>query len=221
MTRFVCVSDTHTKHGDLVMPPGDVLLHAGDFTFNGGEGETRDFGRWLAGLPYRHKVIIPGNHDVNFERDWESASGMIWDHAPEVHILNQEMVQVAGWQIWGEPRQPWFFDWAYNVPRDRMGEECWNRVPAHTEILLTHGPPQGACDRNRDGNQVGCYHQRVMIERLQPRLVVCGHIHEGYGSTMIGETTLVANVSSCNSRYLPVNAPVVLTLSKRRKRIRT
>ena len=29
-TRFVCVSDTHLAHRDVDVPPGDVLLHAGD-----------------------------------------------------------------------------------------------------------------------------------------------------------------------------------------------
>lgn len=30
--RIVCISDTHTKHGDLNIPDGDILIHAGDFT---------------------------------------------------------------------------------------------------------------------------------------------------------------------------------------------
>ncbi len=31
--KFVCISDTHTKTKDLKLPPGDVLIHAGDFSF--------------------------------------------------------------------------------------------------------------------------------------------------------------------------------------------
>ena len=31
--RFVAISDTHNKHDDLVVPPGDVLIHAGDVTY--------------------------------------------------------------------------------------------------------------------------------------------------------------------------------------------
>ena len=42
--RVVLVSDTHCKHGDLTVPPGDVLLHAGDFTRRG----TVAVRRWLA-----------------------------------------------------------------------------------------------------------------------------------------------------------------------------
>ena len=30
--RIVCISDTHGKTKDMVLPSGDVLVHAGDFT---------------------------------------------------------------------------------------------------------------------------------------------------------------------------------------------
>ena len=30
--RIVCISDTHEFHDELVLPQGDLLIHAGDFT---------------------------------------------------------------------------------------------------------------------------------------------------------------------------------------------
>jgi hypothetical protein len=33
--RSVCVSDTHGRHGKTVVPPGDLLVHAGDVTRHG------------------------------------------------------------------------------------------------------------------------------------------------------------------------------------------
>ena len=33
--RIVAISDTHTHHMDVVVPNGDVLVHAGDFTYKG------------------------------------------------------------------------------------------------------------------------------------------------------------------------------------------
>ena len=33
--RIVCISDTHGKHRNLVVPDGDVLVHAGDITSKG------------------------------------------------------------------------------------------------------------------------------------------------------------------------------------------
>ena len=36
--RFVCMSDTHSSADSFsdILPPGDVFLHAGDFTYRGG-----------------------------------------------------------------------------------------------------------------------------------------------------------------------------------------
>ena len=44
--RFVCVSDTHSKHATVAVPAGDVLVHAGDFTQTGRPGEVRAFCEW-------------------------------------------------------------------------------------------------------------------------------------------------------------------------------
>jgi len=48
--RFVCISDTHSKHRQLQeLPMGDVLLHAGDFTFHGKPNAVKDFLDWFKG----------------------------------------------------------------------------------------------------------------------------------------------------------------------------
>lgn len=47
--RFVCLSDTHStveKLKDFV-PPGDVLLHAGDFTMQGFPKAVKEFDDFL------------------------------------------------------------------------------------------------------------------------------------------------------------------------------
>jgi len=50
--RFVSISDTHGNHRELTenLPPGDVLLHAGDFCSTGDLEQVRDFARWLRDL---------------------------------------------------------------------------------------------------------------------------------------------------------------------------
>jgi len=47
--RFVCMSDTHSKaaYFDDVLPPGDVFLHAGDFTYLGLPQEVEKFDAFL------------------------------------------------------------------------------------------------------------------------------------------------------------------------------
>uniref|UniRef100_A0A671MR63 Metallophosphoesterase MPPED2-like n=1 Tax=Sinocyclocheilus anshuiensis TaxID=1608454 RepID=A0A671MR63_9TELE len=49
-TRFVCVSDTHSRTDGIQMPFGDVLLHTGDFTELGLPSEVKKFNDWLAFL---------------------------------------------------------------------------------------------------------------------------------------------------------------------------
>ncbi|KAJ3593770.1 hypothetical protein NHX12_006104, partial [Muraenolepis orangiensis] len=69
-TRFVCVSDTHSRTDGIQMPYGDVLLHTGDFTELGLPSEVKKFNDWLGGLPYDFKVVIAGNHELTFDKDF-------------------------------------------------------------------------------------------------------------------------------------------------------
>jgi hypothetical protein len=55
-TRFVCISDTHTKTFDV--PEGDVLLHSGDLTNTGTEKQMKTTMEWICGLPHKVKVYV-------------------------------------------------------------------------------------------------------------------------------------------------------------------
>jgi len=50
--RFVCMSDTHSNAAFFsnVLPPGDVFLHAGDFTYRGLPGEVEKFNEFLGNI---------------------------------------------------------------------------------------------------------------------------------------------------------------------------
>ena len=55
--RFVCISDTHNQmRRHPVIPDGDVLIHAGDFTMEGYGNEVEQFVDFLRTLPHKHKV---------------------------------------------------------------------------------------------------------------------------------------------------------------------
>lgn len=54
-TRLVCLSDTHSRtHWDV--PPGDVLIHAGDLTRRGWLEQLKDTLKWIAGMPHPIKM---------------------------------------------------------------------------------------------------------------------------------------------------------------------
>jgi Icc-related predicted phosphoesterase len=222
--KFVCISDTHGLHNKMLhpVPDGDVLLIAGDFTNMGELSNIKSFNKWLGNLPHKHKVLIAGNHDLSFERDETYALSYL----PNItHYLNQSSATIDGINIYGEPRQPEFHSWAFNVPRDKMRDVCWRKVPKDTHILLTHGPPYmygdyvWEVDRYGEPYQrrCGCMEQQDLVEdaKRTPNLfaVVCGHIHDGHGIHQISNRGIkVYNAAICNEAYKPVNKPLVFEI---------
>lgn len=205
--RLVLLSDTHSQHAPVAVPPGDVLIHAGDLTDHGELDVVRDFNAWLGGLPHPHKLVIAGNHDFCFERQPEASAALLTN---ATYLLDSG-VTLAGLTFYGSPWQPWFYDWAFNLQRGPELKAKWDLIPAGTDVLITHGPPAGHSDLTVQGDHAGCADLLAALARVQPRLHVFGHIHEGYGQTQAGPT-LCVNASICDVNYHAVNAPVVIDL---------
>jgi Icc-related predicted phosphoesterase len=181
MLRIVCVSDTHGRHRKTVVPPGDLLVHAGDVTRHGRLDELDDFNLWLGSLPHRHKVVICGNHDFCFQEQANLARARITNAL----YLEDEAAEVAGIRVYGSPWQPWYGGWAFNLHRGSELAAVWAKIPADTQLLVTHGPPEGVLDRNRHGEPCGCRDLLARVNEVRPRLHVFGHIHEAAGQTEI------------------------------------
>jgi len=202
---IVCISDTHHLHGDLALPAGDILIHAGDITGRGVLEDVADFNAWLGDQPHPVKIVIAGNHDFCFERKPEEARALLTNCI----YLEDSGVTVEGIRFWGTPWQPWFYDWAFNLHRGTPALiDKWNQIPESTDILISHGPPLGHGDCTSQGQQVGCADLLGRIEKICPSLHCFGHIHEGYGISFDGGT-IFANASACNLSYQPVNPPLV------------
>ena len=57
--KILQISDTHNQHQQLTdLPAADVIVHCGDFTDNGTEGEVLNFLNWFIELSYPHKIFI-------------------------------------------------------------------------------------------------------------------------------------------------------------------
>ena len=75
--RWVFMSDTcGLHHGMRPVPPGDVLVHCGDFSTTGHPGRVLDFVEWFAAHPHPHKVLVAGPHDVTldgafYDKHWD------------------------------------------------------------------------------------------------------------------------------------------------------
>ena len=75
--RIVAMADTHGYHDRLVVPDGDLLVHAGDITQRGSLDELAEFNDFLSRLPHRHKLVIAGNHDFCFQHQPEAARELL------------------------------------------------------------------------------------------------------------------------------------------------
>lgn len=63
-TRFVFISDTHSRTDAIQMPYGDVFIHAGDFTELGLPSEVKKFNDWLGQhlLVLESVVVVSGSN---------------------------------------------------------------------------------------------------------------------------------------------------------------
>lgn len=209
--KCVAVSDIHLK--DVKTEEADLLLVAGDMTMMGTDSQLDWFKNWIASQPQKHKVWIAGNHDCGLEKNPDLAEKLA-EETDSIY-LNDSEVELDGIRIWGSPVQPEFHNWAFNRQRGFEIRKHWQKIPERLDILITHGPPFGYLDQVED-EKVGCEELLNTIKNLlrhPPRYHIFGHIHEGYGRCSLkrddGQSIELINASSCNKRYVAVNAPIV------------
>lgn len=208
LMKIVCASDTHGLHREIDIPHGDILIHAGDLTAYGKENELHEVNAWLEAMPHKHKVVIAGNHDFCFEKMRKVSEGIL---TAATYLHNSSTI-IEGLKFYGSPFQPWFYNWAFNLPRRGDALKAnWELIPDDTDILITHGPPWGILDTNYRGDHCGCELLETRVKQVKPKLHVFGHIHQGHGQTVIEDTRYV-NPSVLDDRYRPVFQPIVVEL---------
>lgn len=210
--RLVLISDTHGFH-DSPIPPGDVLIHAGDGCKRGSLDEAQAWADFLHRQPHDYKIVIAGNHDRCFEAEFERAAGLF----EGLDFLHDSGCERLGLRFWGSPWQPWFLSWAFNLPRGPALAAKWALIPDAIDVLVTHGPPMGILDHTFTGEAVGCEELRLAVARVRPRIHVFGHIHEAYGTAEL-DGTLFINASTCTLAYRPTNPAIVIDLPIDRSR---
>lgn len=215
--KITAISDTHARHKYIdtrVFANTDILIHAGDFTGTGSAPQAIAFLQWFESLPVKHKIFVAGNHDrVCNSSTWPE---ILAQYAPNCHYLYNSSVTINGYKIWGSPYSNTFGHWEF-MHDDEDLAKIWRKIPADTDIVVTHGPAYGTGDLvdndyepGRD-KHVGSQSLRDRLKNLKKvRLHVTGHIHEAQG-TYLGKWTTV-NASICDVNYVPFNQPISIHL---------
>jgi predicted phosphohydrolase len=161
------------------VPPGDILIHAGDLLPDENQPEAlADLNDWLGTLPYKHRVVIAGNHDLLFASKPAQARKLLTNAV----YLENSGVELLGLKFWGCPVTPVIKEMAFAVDRGAASRTYWDEVPADTDVLITDGPPFHVLDKNGPvSSHLGCSEITRVVLRVKPRLHVFGHVHGGYG----------------------------------------
>lgn len=222
--KLVATSDIHGARPEI--PECDALLIAGDVCPVDASHEPvyqrewlrTTFATWLRGLDTDRVIWIAGNHDFACqEPDFDLIVQEISESVgyPSVEYLQDTSTTIehsgGTLKVWGSPWVPNLRSWAFYSTDAAFRLHAANIRDEQADILLLHGPPKGIRDSISLYGHVGAPHTASAIQQALPRLVVFGHIHEGYGAEKIGDVEF-ANVAHMDEDYRPVNPPMVFEL---------
>jgi uncharacterized protein len=185
--RILAFSDLHRDLAQAaalveMAAEADAVIGAGDFA-SVHEGLEETIGA-LAAIE-APTVLVPGNNETE-EALREAAPA--W---PAATVLHGSGAEVGGVQFFGlgagVPVTPW--EWSFDL--DEEAAAAMLAPCPEGAVLVLHSPPKGHCDSGGAGMHFGSKALLEAIERVRPRLAVCGHIHESWGcESRIGETPL-------------------------------
>lgn len=157
----------------------DLVIGAGDFcNMRQGLSEALSL---LDGLA-APLIAIPGNAESAEELSATAGEGITVLHGSSCSVGGLTFFGLGG----GVPETP-FGAWSYDLGETQAADLLASCAVA--DILITHSPPKGVADVTSEGRSVGSSAIRDAIDRLQPRLAFCGHIHDSWGKTgQIGQT---------------------------------
>jgi Icc-related predicted phosphoesterase len=188
--RILAFSDLHRDLGRAASlversVEADVVIGAGDFA-SVHEGLEETIGALTA--IQTPTVLVPGNNET---ADALRDAATEW---PAATVLHGEGAQIDGVEFFGLgagiPVTPW--DWSFDLS-DEEATEALEACPSGA-VLVLHSPPRGHCDVAGSGENLGSRALAEAIERLSPKLAVCGHIHESWGARSQIGATEIANL---------------------------
>lgn len=201
--NILCCGDFHgeipTKMAEIVREDEiNLALLTGDYMpfFEADYWKTDELMRFLGELPIP-VYMVHGNMDLlalDRLNRWE----MMYKN---LHFIDWKRIILENYSIVGVGIGK---NWIYLDESDIKVVEKLVQIDPKLTILLSHYPPFGIVDFTLSNTHAGDIYLKRLIERYEPPLVICGHIHEAKGIDKIGKT-LVVN---------PYNDPVIIDLDE-------
>ncbi len=162
------------KDVDLVIVPGDLT----EFRKN-----LRTIIELLNSCP-KPVYVLPGNHEIGEKYDKIVA---MYPNVTDFHRGYFEFKDYVflGYGGDGFSRQDEEFR--------KISRKWYGKFKGRKIVLVTHGPPYlTKLDKLTEKRHVGNVDYRRFIERIKPKLFICGHLHETMGQQdTLGETILI------------------------------
>ena len=192
--RWVAIGDVHDGGMDALaaipeLSGSDGLIITGDLTNIGG---VREAARMLD-LARMHAPVVAaqiGNMDKAEVAEFLSGEGVNMHAAARLLAPGLAAVGIGG-------STPTPFNTPSEFPETSYTawlEMCWSEAKTLADhvLLVSHNPPKNTkCDIVGAGLHVGSEAVRAFIEKYQPPLCLCGHIHESRATDNIGATRVI------------------------------
>lgn len=200
--RLICISDLHGRSGKiegLRDVSADLIVVSGDITDFGGKDRARAILEDL--LKINNVVGVPGNCD---RLDVNEA---LVEAEADLHSRGRVLGGIGFFGVGGSNATPFHTPQEYSEEEIeaflvRAYEEVKDR---EVKVLVSHAPPYNTkVDETSAGRHAGSTKVREFVERHQPNLVICGHIHEAKGVDKIGESVII-NAGPLHMGYVTVN----------------
>lgn len=230
--RIVALSDQHAYLPEIA--PCDLLIIAGDIcpdrigpflAMHHPDQQKAWFNRnirpWLAKSPATHKIATWGNHDwcgqaCDFPHDSPAVAStthlqILLDQTTRVPANSE--ANASSLAVWATPWSNRFMNWAFMKAPAELAE-VYAGIPESIDILVSHQPPfgYGDCHPDFDSGKIehlGSKELLAAIDRSRAKLVICGHIHSGYGRYEYNGIPIY-NVSVVDEQYRLVHPPTLI-----------
>lgn len=205
--KLIITSDIHEHYDDtlkqikaLYSDQVNAILIAGDITNEGTRANTVTLDRMFDFFQELQKLspvyFITGNHDINLHRiqladtKLDNKFGM----PPLANVTDRcvytDNYELNNFSIAGMNMSPCYDIPALATTWDRMTankqaeeayyEQFYDEQYKGLDIVLSHCPPTGLTGTMRSNGvkrDIGSAPLRKWIEKHQPKLVICGHVH--------------------------------------------